>query len=291
MKSLRDELEVKAPHGGIVVEWLVEEGDPVAPGQPLVRLHPNGGNCMTDDHRLDRRDVRRRCSVSGRTGRAASYRTRRSWSRSTPVTSGSRPGPGSRNGAGPSDDETVLMMSVNAAKDALADVRHRPGPDRLRHRRHRHAPLPDPGDRDPGRRRGRRPDRGRVRHLRRLRGLLLRHRDGQRHGPRRQREVRAGDRGRATQRHHRPDRPRYGVHLRRRRGCRRGRAVRRAGDRPGRLGFRRHPAPGDQPEGVLAGGGRQLPVAAPARWTATRCSAGRRSRWRRPRSRRSTWPA
>ena len=29
-----------APHGGAVVEWLVEDGDPVAPGQPLVRLHP-----------------------------------------------------------------------------------------------------------------------------------------------------------------------------------------------------------------------------------------------------------
>jgi [acyl-carrier-protein] S-malonyltransferase len=41
VKSLRDELEVRAPHGGIVVEWLVEEGDPVAPGQPLVRLHPS----------------------------------------------------------------------------------------------------------------------------------------------------------------------------------------------------------------------------------------------------------
>jgi [acyl-carrier-protein] S-malonyltransferase len=44
VKSLRDELEVRSPHGGIVVEWLVEEGDPVAPGQPLVRLHPNAGN-------------------------------------------------------------------------------------------------------------------------------------------------------------------------------------------------------------------------------------------------------
>ncbi|TWD83105.1 [acyl-carrier-protein] S-malonyltransferase [Kribbella amoyensis] len=44
VKSLRDELEVRAPHGGIVVEWLAEEGDPVAPGQPLVRLHPSGGN-------------------------------------------------------------------------------------------------------------------------------------------------------------------------------------------------------------------------------------------------------
>ena len=44
VKSLRDELEVRAPHGGIVVEWLVEEGDPVAPGQPLVRLHPSAGS-------------------------------------------------------------------------------------------------------------------------------------------------------------------------------------------------------------------------------------------------------
>ncbi|NEA33465.1 acyltransferase domain-containing protein [Streptomyces sp. SID13031] len=42
VKSLRDEVEVRAPHGGSVVEWLVEEGDPVAPGQPLVRLHPSG---------------------------------------------------------------------------------------------------------------------------------------------------------------------------------------------------------------------------------------------------------
>ncbi len=29
-----------APHGGTVVEWLVEDGDPVAPGQPIIRLHP-----------------------------------------------------------------------------------------------------------------------------------------------------------------------------------------------------------------------------------------------------------
>jgi [acyl-carrier-protein] S-malonyltransferase len=42
VKSLRDEVEVRAPHGGSVVEWLVEEGDPVAPGQPLIRLHPSG---------------------------------------------------------------------------------------------------------------------------------------------------------------------------------------------------------------------------------------------------------
>lgn len=36
----RDEQAVTAPYGGTVVEWLVEDGDPVAPGQPLVRLHP-----------------------------------------------------------------------------------------------------------------------------------------------------------------------------------------------------------------------------------------------------------
>lgn len=38
--TLRDEIDVPAPHGGTVVEWLVEDGDPVGPGQPLVRLHP-----------------------------------------------------------------------------------------------------------------------------------------------------------------------------------------------------------------------------------------------------------
>lgn len=34
--------DVVAPHGGTIIEWLVEEADPVAPGQPLVRLHPTG---------------------------------------------------------------------------------------------------------------------------------------------------------------------------------------------------------------------------------------------------------
>jgi [acyl-carrier-protein] S-malonyltransferase len=40
VRSLRDEIPVVAPHGGQVVEWLVEDGDLVSPGQPLVRLHP-----------------------------------------------------------------------------------------------------------------------------------------------------------------------------------------------------------------------------------------------------------
>jgi [acyl-carrier-protein] S-malonyltransferase len=36
----RHATDVSAPYGGILVEWLAEDGDPVAPGQPLVRLHP-----------------------------------------------------------------------------------------------------------------------------------------------------------------------------------------------------------------------------------------------------------
>jgi [acyl-carrier-protein] S-malonyltransferase len=41
--SLRDSLTVTAPHGGTIVEWLVQDGDLVSPGQPLVRLHPEAG--------------------------------------------------------------------------------------------------------------------------------------------------------------------------------------------------------------------------------------------------------
>ncbi|WP_243060753.1 acyltransferase domain-containing protein [Nocardioides sp. SR21] len=42
--SLRDRSSVTAQHGGQVVEWLVEDGDLVSPGQPLIRLHPEGGH-------------------------------------------------------------------------------------------------------------------------------------------------------------------------------------------------------------------------------------------------------
>jgi [acyl-carrier-protein] S-malonyltransferase len=38
--TLRDSTPVIAPHGGVVVEWLVHDGDPVSPGQPIIRLHP-----------------------------------------------------------------------------------------------------------------------------------------------------------------------------------------------------------------------------------------------------------
>ncbi|HET9171623.1 MAG TPA: acyltransferase domain-containing protein [Actinospica sp.] len=38
--SRREEQKLTAEHGGTVLEWLVEDGDPVSPGQPLVRIHP-----------------------------------------------------------------------------------------------------------------------------------------------------------------------------------------------------------------------------------------------------------
>jgi [acyl-carrier-protein] S-malonyltransferase len=42
----RDEQPVVAPHGGTVVEWLVVDGDPVSPGQPIIRLHPQSNEAV-----------------------------------------------------------------------------------------------------------------------------------------------------------------------------------------------------------------------------------------------------
>lgn len=42
--SRNEKTPLVAPHGGMIIEWLAEDGDPVAPGQPLVRLHPAGEN-------------------------------------------------------------------------------------------------------------------------------------------------------------------------------------------------------------------------------------------------------
>ena len=42
--STRDRVTVTASHGGQIMEWLVEDGDLVSPGQPLIRLHPEGVN-------------------------------------------------------------------------------------------------------------------------------------------------------------------------------------------------------------------------------------------------------
>lgn len=42
VQGRQDETAVTAPYGGTIVEWLVEDGDLVSPGQPLIRLHPEG---------------------------------------------------------------------------------------------------------------------------------------------------------------------------------------------------------------------------------------------------------
>ncbi len=40
VENLRGRTAVVAPYGGTIVEWVVEDGDLVSPGQALVRLHP-----------------------------------------------------------------------------------------------------------------------------------------------------------------------------------------------------------------------------------------------------------
>ena len=40
IEGRRERHPVRAGHAGTVVEWLVEEGDPVVPGQPLLRMLP-----------------------------------------------------------------------------------------------------------------------------------------------------------------------------------------------------------------------------------------------------------
>jgi len=42
VQGRQDETAITAPYGGTIVEWLVEDGDLVSPGQPLIRLHPEG---------------------------------------------------------------------------------------------------------------------------------------------------------------------------------------------------------------------------------------------------------
>jgi [acyl-carrier-protein] S-malonyltransferase len=40
IESRRDVITVSAAHGGVLVEWLAHDGDPVSPGQPVALLHP-----------------------------------------------------------------------------------------------------------------------------------------------------------------------------------------------------------------------------------------------------------
>lgn len=40
VESNRSEATIEAVHDGVLLEWLAHDGDPVAPGQPVARLHP-----------------------------------------------------------------------------------------------------------------------------------------------------------------------------------------------------------------------------------------------------------
>jgi [acyl-carrier-protein] S-malonyltransferase len=44
VSNKRESAELKSTHAGTLIEIIVEEGDPVAPGQPIARLHPEGQN-------------------------------------------------------------------------------------------------------------------------------------------------------------------------------------------------------------------------------------------------------
>ena len=229
-------------HGGTVVEWLVEDGDPVCPGQPLVRLHPEAVSRVTAtlrlpghppgqpdhvgvgsyrparvvDQRRDRRPhrlLRRVDPRAHRHRRAPLRRLRRvrvpTW-RWPP-----REKALADAGVAPEDVGMVLLASVThpyQTPSAAAEVVRPP----------------------------RREERRRARRRRRVRRLLLR--------PRPRRHDRAHRHARSTSLVigvekltdfvSLDDRGAV-VHLRRRRGCRRRRTVGPPGHRAGRLGRRR----------------------------------------------------
>ena len=97
--STRATATITAAHGGQLVEWLVEDGDLVSPGQPLLRLHPEVGPDGRD--RRSPAPSTPRSSASAPTGRRAWSRTPTSSTPSTPATSGSSSAPASSSAAGP----------------------------------------------------------------------------------------------------------------------------------------------------------------------------------------------
>ena len=153
-----------------------------------------------------------------------------------------------------------------------------------------------PGRGDHDRQRARGQERRGVRHLRRLRRLLLRHRDGRLVHPHRRVDVRVDHRRRAAERHDQPRGPLDRVPLRRRGRRRRGRPERHARHRPGGLGLRRRPGGPDHADRAVGPGHGRQPSAERASgrccgWRATPSSSGPPTPWPRRRPRRSTGPA
>ena len=99
--SSRDRTDVRAAHGGQVVEWLVEDGDLVSPGQPLRPPPPGGSSLMaaietaTGSPYAADPGHRQLPPVAGRAQRRHRRRA------STPATSGSSSAPASSSAASP----------------------------------------------------------------------------------------------------------------------------------------------------------------------------------------------
>ena len=136
-----------APYGGTIVEWLVEDGDLVSPGQPLIRLHPEGVAVMTRLKPVRGAPVRADPRASAATGRPGWCRTPRSSRRSTRPTSGSAALRHRDPALGRRPRRPSPMMSVEASRKAIADAGIDAGRS-TRRRRDRLALQADPGRRD-----------------------------------------------------------------------------------------------------------------------------------------------
>ncbi len=197
-------------------------------------------------------------------------------------------GPGSRSVAGPNPTRPCRDVRRGVAQ-ALAAPVSTPQIDAVVVATV--AASADPRARDGHRPPARRRQRGGVRHLGRLCRILPRRGAGGGHGPRRQRRLRPGHRRGAALGPHRPDGPGTAFIF----GDGAGAVVVGPSDtdghRPGRVGRGRRAVRRDPADPRLA---KCLPRTTPGRgpWPCpgSRCSAGRRSRWPRPVSRRWTAP-
>ena len=249
----RQDRASRAAHGGQVVEWLVEDGDLVSPGQPLRPTAPRGRQPDGHHRERHRRAARRASSASAPTGRPGWSPTPRSstridssdeWiqqrsgikQRRWATARGDRPddvGRGRRAqalehaGIDARQIDCVIVATVThlLQTPAIATaIAYELGTDQ--------AAAFDISAACAGF----------------CHGVAL----ADRHGARRQRRLRPGDRRRAALRPHRRRRPRHGVHLRRRRRRRGRRPERDPGHRPGGVGLRRRAVRPDPAEGGLA---------------------------------------
>ena len=147
------------------------------PGLPRPAPDPapsRGGPRMSRHHDIRRASSTPASSASAATAPPASSPTTRSASASTPPTSGSASGPASSRGASPPPTSRVVDMCRRGRRQGDRPRRHRRRPGRLRHPGHGHSPAADAVGRSRCGAPARRTNAAGVRHLGRLRRLLLR---------------------------------------------------------------------------------------------------------------------